>query len=101
LINARNGFQLWSETYDRELQGVFALQDEITRSVVDALKLKLAISLPNREQRNTEAYDLYLQGLYFSNKGSEKDLREGLTFFQRALEKDPKLSRAWTGIAKV
>ena len=101
LINARNGFQLWSETYERELQGVFALQDEITRAVVDALKLKLAISLPVREQRNTEAYDLYLQGLYLSNKGSEKDLREGLTFFQRALEKDPKLSRAWTGIAKI
>src|SRR6266536_3742890 len=101
LINARNGFQLWSETYERELQGVFALQDVITRAVVDALKLKLAISLPIREQRNTEAYDLYLQGLYLSNKGSEKDLREGLTFFQRALEKDPKLSRAWTGIAKV
>src|SRR6059058_232273 len=101
LINARNGFQVWSETYERELQGVFALQDEITRAVVDALKLKLAIALPVREQRNTEAYDLYLQGLYLSNKGSEKDLREGLTFFQRALEKDPKLSRAWTGIAKI
>src|SRR6266567_2304120 len=101
LINARNGFQLWSETYERELEGVFALQDEITRAVVDALKLKLAISLPVHEQRNTEAYDLYLQGLYLSNKGSEKDLREGLTFFQRALEKDPKLSRAWTGIAKI
>jgi adenylate cyclase len=101
LINAHNGFQLWSETYERELQGVFALQDEITRAVVDALKLKLAISLPIREPRNTEAYDLYLQGLYLSNKGSEKDLREGLTFFQRALEKDPKLSRAWTGIAKI
>src|SRR6266480_1500249 len=101
LINARNGFQLWSETYERELQGIFALQDEITRAVVDALKLKLAIALPVHEQRNTEAYDLYLQGLYLSNKGSEKDLREGLTFFQRALEKDPKLSRAWTGIAKI
>jgi len=100
LSNTRNGFQLWSETYERELQGVFALQDEITRAVVDALKLKLALSLPVREQRNTEAYDLYLQGLYLSNKGSEKELREGLTFFQRALEKDPKLSRAWTGIAK-
>ena len=101
LINARNGFQLWSETYERELQGVFAVQDEITRAVVDALKIKLAVSLPTHEPRNTEAYDLYLQGLYLSNKGSEKELREALTFFQRALEKDPKLSRAWTGIAKV
>jgi tetratricopeptide (TPR) repeat protein len=101
LINARDGFQLWSETYERELQGVFAVQDEITRAVVDALKIKLAVSLPTHEPRNTEAYDLYLQGLYLSNKGSEKELREALTFFQRALEKDPKLSRAWTGIAKV
>ena len=101
LINARNGLRLWSETYERELQGVFALQDEITRAIVDALKIKLAISLPAHEQRNTEGYDLYLQGLYFSNKGSEEDLRKALSFFQRSLEKDPTFSRAWTGIAKV
>src|SRR6266480_1023895 len=101
LINTRNGFHLWSETYERELQGVFALQDEITRSIVDALKIKLAVSLPAHEQRSTEAYDLYLQGLYFSNKGSEEDLRKALGLFQRALDKDPKFSRAWTGIAKV
>ena len=101
LIDARNGFHLWSQTYERELQGVFALQDEITRSIVDALKIKLAVSLPVHEQRNTEAYDLYLQGLFFSNKSSEEDLRRALDFFQRALEKDPTFSRAWTGIAKV
>src|SRR5437870_510974 len=77
LINARNGFRIWSETYERELQGVFALQDEITRAIVDALKIKLAVSLPAREQRNTEAYDLYLQGLFFSNKSSEEDLQIG------------------------
>src|SRR5262245_43430422 len=101
LIDARSGFHLWSETYERELQGVFGLQDEITRSIVDALKVKLAISLPIREQRNTEAYDLYLQGLYFSYKSSEADLRRALNFFRGALEKDPTFSRAWTGIAKV
>src|SRR5438874_6230782 len=101
LINARTGFHVWSETYDRELQGVFALQDEISRAIVDALKIKLAVSLPVHEQRNTEAYDLYLQGLFFSNKSSEEDLRRALRFFQGALEKDPTFSRAWTGIAKV
>jgi serine/threonine-protein kinase len=101
LINARSGVRLWSETYERELQGVFALQDEITRSIVDALKVKLGVSLPAREQRNTEVYDLYLQGLYFSNKSSEEDLRRALSFFQRAVEKDPTFSRAWTGISKV
>jgi eukaryotic-like serine/threonine-protein kinase len=101
LVNARNGFHLWSETYERELQGVFALQDEITRSIVDALKVKLAVSLPAQQQQNAEAYDLYLQGLYFSNKSSEADLRRALDFFQGALQKDPTFSRACTGIAKV
>ena len=101
LINTRSGFHLWSETYERELQGVFALQDEITRAIVEALKIKLAVSLPVHEQRNTEAYELYLQGLFFSNKSSEADLRRALTFFQTTLEKDPTFSRAWTGIAKV
>jgi TolB-like protein/tRNA A-37 threonylcarbamoyl transferase component Bud32 len=101
LIDTRNGFHVWTETYDREVAGVFALQDEITRSIVEALKIKLAISLPTHEQRNTEAYDLYLQGLYFSNKASEEDLRRALNFFQRAVEKDPAFARAWTGIAKV
>ncbi len=101
LIDARSGFHLWTETYDRELEDIFALQDEITRSIVEALKIKLAVSLPAREQRNTEVYDLYLQGLFFSNKSSEEDLQRALNFFQRALEKDPTFARAWTGIAKV
>ena len=101
LINARSGFHLWTETYDRKLEDVFALQDEITRAIVDALKIKLAVSLPARQQPNTEVYDLYLQGLYFSNKSSEEDLRRALSFFQRAVEKDPTFGRAWTGIAKV
>src|SRR5213079_2648894 len=100
LINTRSGFHVWTETYDRELGGVFALQDEITRAIVDALKIKLAVALPAHEQRNTEVYDLYLQGLYFSNKSSEEDLRRALSFFQRAVEKDPTFGRAWTGIAK-
>jgi eukaryotic-like serine/threonine-protein kinase len=101
LISASSGFHLWTETYDRKLEGMFALQDEITRAIVDALKIKLAVSLPAQPQRNTEVYDLYLQGLYFSNKSSEEDLRRALSFFQRCLEKDPTFSRAWTGIAKV
>jgi TolB-like protein/predicted Ser/Thr protein kinase/cytochrome c-type biogenesis protein CcmH/NrfG len=101
LINARSGFHLWTETYDRELEDVFGLQDEITRAIVDALKIKLAVSLPAHQQPNAGVYDLYLQGLYFSNKGSEEDLRRALSFFQRAVEKDPTFARAWTGIAKV
>src|SRR6266571_6041908 len=100
LINARDGFHLWSETYERELQGVFAVQDEITRAIVDALKIKLAIAPSVQLQPNSEAHDLYLQGLYFSNKSGEEDLRRSLDFFQRALQKDPNYAKAWTGIAK-
>src|SRR6266576_734562 len=101
LIDARNGFHVWTETYDRDVEGVFALQDEITRAIVDALKIKLAVPHSAHEQRNRDVYDLYLQGLYFSNKSSEEDLRRALNFFQRAVEKDPTFSSAWTGIAKV
>ena len=100
LVNARDGFHIWSDTFERELQGVFAVQDEITRSIVDALKIKLAVTPPPRARQNTEAYDLYLQGLYLSNKSDEENLRKSLNLFQRALDKDPTLSRAWVGIAK-
>jgi adenylate cyclase len=99
LIDARQGFTIWSETYEREMQGIFALQDEITCSIVEALKLKLAIS-PSPGSRSTDAYDLYLQGLFLSDKGTEDALRKSLEFFGQALDKDPRFARAWTGIAK-
>jgi TolB-like protein/Flp pilus assembly protein TadD len=99
LIDARDGFTIWSETYEREMHGIFALQDEITRSIVDTLKLKLAIS-PPPVARSTDAYDAYLQGLFYSDKTTEDALRRSLEFFQRALDKDPRFGRAWTGIAK-
>jgi adenylate cyclase len=99
LTECCNGFTLWSETFDREMHGIFALQDEITQSIVDTLKLKLAIS-PPPPPRSMEAYDAYLQGLFYSDKSTEDALRKSLEFFERALEKDPKFSRAWTGIAK-
>jgi tetratricopeptide (TPR) repeat protein len=101
LIDTHSGFHIWTKTYDRKLDGVLALEDEITRAIVEALRITLAVSLPVREKRNTEVYDLYLQGLYFSNKGSEEDLRRALNFFQRAVEKDPTFARAWTGMSKV
>jgi serine/threonine-protein kinase len=100
LINARDGFHIWSDTYERELQSVFAVQDEITRAIVDALKVTLAVVPAARPQQNAEAYDLYLQGLYLSNKTDEESLRKSLVLFQRALDVDPNFGRAWTGIAK-
>ena len=99
LIDASNGFTLWSEKFEREMHGIFALQDDITRAIVDALKLKLDIS-PPRASRDTDAYDAYLQGLFYSDKSTEEALRKSLEFFQRALNTDPTFSRAWTGVAK-
>ena len=99
LIGARDGFTIWSETYEREMHGIFALQDEITRAIVHTLKLKLAIS-PSPPSRSTDAYEDYLQGLFYSDKSTEEALRRSLQFFERALRKDPQFSRAWTGIAK-
>ena len=99
LIDASNGFTLWSEKFEREMHGIFALQDDITRAIVDALKLKLDIS-PPRSSRDTDAYDAYLQGVFYSDKSTEDALRKSLEFFQRALDTDPKFSRAWTGVAK-
>ncbi len=99
LIDAGDGFTIWSDTFEREMQGIFALQDEITRAIVDALKLKLAIS-PPPPSRSLDAYEAYLQGLFYSDKTTEDDLRKSLECFARALEKDPQFSRAWTGIAK-
>jgi TolB-like protein/tRNA A-37 threonylcarbamoyl transferase component Bud32 len=64
LIDARNGFRVWTETYDRELDGGFALQDEIARSIADALKIKFAVRLSAHEQPGNGVYDGYLQRLF-------------------------------------
>jgi TolB-like protein/Tfp pilus assembly protein PilF len=100
LVDAQNGFHIWSDTFERELQGIFAVQDEITRAIVDALKIKLAVAPPVYARRNTEAYDLYLQALYLSNKSDQESLRKSLSLFHRALDIDPTFARAWTGVSK-
>jgi TolB-like protein/Tfp pilus assembly protein PilF len=100
LTECCKGFTLWSETFEREFQGIFALQDEITCAIVDALKLRLEIAPATSRARSMEAYDLYLQGLFLSDKSTEAALRKSLEFFQSALDKDPRFARAWTGTAK-
>ncbi|NIR45479.1 MAG: protein kinase, partial [Gemmatimonadetes bacterium] len=103
LVDVANGYQLWSETYDRQLEDVFAIQDEISRAIVDALKVRLVgdsekLVVPTTE--NIEAYTLYLKGRYFFNKSwAESELRKSMDFFEQALEKDPTYARAYAGIA--
>ncbi|MBA3404680.1 MAG: protein kinase, partial [Gemmatimonadaceae bacterium] len=103
LVNVENGYQLWSETYDRQLEDVFAVQDEISRSIVEALKMQLvgATTQVVAPTRNLEAYTTYLKGRYHFNKSSEQSLRKALDLFQHALLQDPGFARAYAGIADV
>ncbi len=101
LVNVENGYHLWSETYDRQLEDVFAIQDEISRAIVEALKLRLGgtggpLVVPTK---NLEAYNLYLKGRFFFNKFTEHGLRKALDFFQHALLQDPGYARAYAGIS--
>jgi TolB-like protein/Tfp pilus assembly protein PilF len=99
LINARDGYELWSNTYEREMQGLVELEDEISHKVVEALKVRMAMT-PIRPPLNIEAYELYLNGLFFSNRSNEPEMLKSLSFFERALDKDPRMPRAWAGIAE-
>ncbi len=103
LVNVDNGYQLWSETYDRQLEDVFAVQDEISRSIVEALKVQLVgeTSQLVAPTKNLEAYTTYLKGRYHFNKFSEQSLRKALDLFQHALLQDPGFARAYAGIADV
>jgi serine/threonine protein kinase/tetratricopeptide (TPR) repeat protein len=101
LVNVENGYQLWSETYDRQLEDVFAIQDEISRAIVEALKLRLGgdasqLVVPTR---NLEAYNLYLKGRFFFNRFTEPGLRKSLDFFQHVLLQEPGYARAYAGMA--
>jgi serine/threonine protein kinase/tetratricopeptide (TPR) repeat protein len=103
LINVENGYHLWSETYDRQLEDVFAIQDEISRAIVEALKLRLGTDAEHLvvPAKSIEAYNLYLKGRFFFNKVTEPGLRKALEFFQLALLQDPAYARAYAGIADV
>jgi adenylate cyclase len=100
-VNVESGYHIWSETYDRQLEDVFAIQDEISRAIVDALKLQLVDSRadPVVPTTDIEAYNLYLKGRFFFNKYTESGLRRGLDFFQQALMRDTGFARAFAGIA--
>jgi serine/threonine protein kinase/Flp pilus assembly protein TadD len=103
LINVANGLQLWSERYDREIEDVFAIQDEIAQNIVKALRVvlsedeKRAIEKPSTE--NVEAYDYYLRGRKFFHQNRRTSLEFARKMFTRAIEVDPNYARAYAGIA--
>jgi serine/threonine-protein kinase len=103
LVDAANGNNLWSKPYNRKLTNLVALQNEIARDVSDNLKTKLSGAeeqkLTKNYTANAEAYRLYLQGRYFWNKRTEKDIRKSIEYYNQALELDPNYALAYAGIA--
>ncbi len=103
LINVEDGFHIWSEKYDRELDDIFAIQDEISLAIVDKLKVRLLgeerSALIKRHTDDHEAHNLYLQGLYFWNRRLEGGMKKAMEHFQRAIEIDPGYALAYAGVA--
>ena len=101
LINVESGYHLWSESYDRQLEDVFAIQDEISRAIVEALKLRLGSDTDQLvvPTKNLDAYNLYLKGRFFFYRFTESGLRKSLEFFQHVLLQEPGYARAYAGIA--
>ena len=103
LVNAANGFQVWSERYDRELNDIFDIQDEIALAVVDALKVTLLgpekAALLKRHTENVEAYQLYLKGRYYWWKTAPEDFHRSRNFFQRAVDADPTYALGYCGLS--
>jgi tetratricopeptide (TPR) repeat protein len=101
LIEVATDTHLWSETYDRELKNVFAIQDEVAAAVVDALKITLLGDEPKATETNPEAYALYLQARYFLNQFAEGSEKRAETLLKQALEIDPEFAPAWTQLGAV
>jgi adenylate cyclase len=103
LIDASKDSHVWGERYDRDLNDIFALQDEIAQAIVAALKVRLLPTekkaIENRSTRDAEAYQLYLQGRHHYVHYGLKNLEIAIRFGQRALEIDSRYARAWTLIA--
>jgi serine/threonine protein kinase/Tfp pilus assembly protein PilF len=102
LIEVASDSHLWSQTYDRQMENIFAIQDEIAGSVASALKMTLeGTKVSNAKETNPEAYNAYLQGRYFFSKRNKDGLEKAEAYFSQALKIDPNYARAWLGLSDV
>jgi TolB-like protein len=97
LVDVRNGFQLWSERYDREIADVFQIQDDIARAITGRLKLAL-LAGARRPTSNMEAYELYLHGRYHLIQRSPTSLHTAVQYFERCIALDPDYALAQAGL---
>jgi TolB-like protein/Flp pilus assembly protein TadD len=103
LVNTESGHHIWSEKYDRDLDDIFAVQDEITDAIVEKLEPTLlgkeGEKLARRQTVALEAYNLYLQGRYFWNQRTDEGLKRAVDYFKQAIAKEPSYALAYVGIA--
>jgi TolB-like protein/DNA-binding winged helix-turn-helix (wHTH) protein/cytochrome c-type biogenesis protein CcmH/NrfG len=104
LIKTKDGFQVWSHTYDRDLTDIFAVQEDIARAVTGALKVTLLgakAAVPSAKSTNTEAHNAYLQGRYFLHGGRNKEsLEKAVGYFEQAIKLDHDYAPAWVGLGE-
>jgi len=101
LIRADDSSHLWSETYDRSLDNIFAIQDEIAAAVVAQLKVTLLGTAPTVQEVNPEAFSLYLQARHLGRLGNVENDRQSEELFNQALAIDPEYAAAWEGLAGI
>lgn len=99
LIDIASGLYLWSESYDREMSDVFALQDEIARKIVAALRMKLDPPPQIKRAQSPEAQEFYLKGRHLWNTRNYEKLHQAVDCFERAIAADPHFAAAWAGLA--
>jgi TolB-like protein/tetratricopeptide (TPR) repeat protein len=107
LIDAKTGYHLWSDTYDRELEDIFAVQDEISSEILNALKVKLGTDQTGQTPvaraapptGDVEAYQLYLRGRHQWKLRGKAPLERSIELFEQSLVRDPDFARAYAGLA--
>jgi serine/threonine-protein kinase len=103
LIQASDGNHLWSDTYDRDMQDIFAVRSEVAQQVAETLKVRLLgeekRKIDKKPTENLEAYNLYRQGRFYADKLSEEGMAKARPLFEQAIEKDPRFALAYAGLA--
>ena len=99
LIHAADGFHLWSQTWDRKLDDIFKIQDEIAAEVVKQLKVTILGEAPKARTTDPKAYALYLQAVQLARQNTAQAYEQSDALYRQALEIDPRYAPAWTGLA--
>jgi len=103
LVDAKNGAELWGEKFDRQVSGVSTIEEQIANDISDGLRLRLSGEEKRRltrdSTRNSEAYQLYLNGRFHWNKRTEEELNKAIDYFNQSIEKDPNYALAYVGLA--